>query len=103
EKDFDFDIVMSALSLEATPLDGLSQLFGSAAADTKGSYNLAGIKEPAIDALLARLQAVQRREELITITRSIDRVLRARHYWIPNWYQPNHRVAHWDYFGWPAE
>ncbi len=39
--------------------------------------------------------------ELITITRAIDRILRARHYWIPNWFLANHRVAHWDVFGWP--
>jgi microcin C transport system substrate-binding protein len=37
---------------------------------------------------------------LIAITRSIDRVLRAKHYWIPNWYRPDHWVAHWDLFAW---
>ena len=100
ENDYDFDIVMSALSLDATPLDGLQQLFGSAAADTPGTYNLAGIREPVVDALIAKLPAVASREELVVITRAIDRILRARHYWVPNWYRPSHNVAHWDIFGW---
>ena len=31
--------------------------------------------------------------------RALDRVLRARQDWIPNWYSANHRVAYWDMFG----
>jgi microcin C transport system substrate-binding protein len=91
---------MYALSLEPTPLDGLQQIFGSKAADTPGTYNLSGIREPVVDALLSVLPSVQSREELVAVTRSIDRVIRARHYWIPNWYRPTHNVAHWDLFGW---
>ncbi|MEX2318734.1 MAG: ABC transporter substrate-binding protein, partial [Bauldia sp.] len=99
--DFDFDIVMEAFSFSPTPLDGLQQFYGSAAADQKGSYNTAGLKEPAIDAALARLPSVETREDLITITRVIDRVFRARHYWNPAWMNANHRVAYWDIFGRP--
>lgn len=101
--DYDFDVVMYALSLSPTPIDGLQQLFGSRAADTPGTYNLAGIKEKAVDSLIEKLSSVQSRDELIATTRAIDRILRARHYWIPNWYQPNHRVGHWDVFGWPEK
>jgi microcin C transport system substrate-binding protein len=100
---FDFDVVMAAFSFAATPLDGLAQFFSSKAADTKGTYNLAGIKDRAIDALLDRLPSVNSREELIAITRAMDRVLRARQYWVPNWYLASHRVAHWDLFGWPEK
>jgi microcin C transport system substrate-binding protein len=101
--DYDFDITMFAVSLSATPLDGLQQVFSSRAADTPGTYNYSGIKEPVVDKLLAMLSKINSREELIAITRSIDRILRARHYWVPNWYQPNHRVGHWDLFGWPEK
>ena len=98
--DYDFDVTMFALSLSPTPLDGLQQIFGSRAADTPGAYNLAGIREPVVDALLARVPGVQNREELAAITRSIDRILRAKHYWVPNWYREEHNVAHWNIFGW---
>jgi len=99
---FDFDIVLEAFSFGATPLDGLDQFYSSKAADQPGSRNYSGIKEPAVDAALAQLPAVASREELITITRIIDRVVRAKHYWIPAWYLANHRTAYWDIFGHPA-
>jgi microcin C transport system substrate-binding protein len=101
--DFDFDIVMFAIGLSATPLDGLQQIFSTRAADTSGSYNYAGVKDPTIDELLKRVPGVETRDELITLTRVLDRILRAGHYWVPNWYLAEHRVAHWDLFGWPAE
>ena len=100
ENDYDFDVTMYALSHEPTPLDGLQQIFGSKAADTPGTYNYAGIKEPVVDALLTRIPGVANRDELIALTRAIDRILRAKHYWVPNWYRGEHNVAHWDIFGW---
>ena len=102
-KVFQFDVVGVARTLGATPLEGLSQLFGSKAADIEGSDNLAGIKDKVVDALLDKLPGVTSREGLIAITRATDRVLRSGHYWVENWYQPNHRVGHWDLFGRPEE
>jgi microcin C transport system substrate-binding protein len=55
-----------------------------------------------VDAILDRIPKVTSRAELVAILRAVDRVLRARHYWIANWYSADHRVAHWDIFGWPA-
>ena len=89
--------------MSATPLDGLQQFFSSKAADTPGSYNYSGIKDKAVDALLDRLPAVSSRAELITVTRAMDRILRARQIWVPNWVLAKHRVAHWDVFAWPAK
>jgi len=77
--------------------------FKSTAADTPGSNNYAGIKEKSVDAILADFTNISTRDELIAHTRAIDRVLRARHYWIENWILPVHRVGHWDVFGWPEK
>ena len=99
---FNFDIVLEAFTFSATPLDGLQQFYSAKSADQNGSRNYAGIKEPAVDAALAKVPSVTSREELITVTRVIDRVVRARHYWTPAWYLANHRVAYWDIFGYPA-
>jgi microcin C transport system substrate-binding protein len=98
---FDYDIVLAAFSMSATPLDGLEQFYSSKSADQSGARNYAAIKEPAIDAALALLPSVDTRDKLITITRTIDRVVRAQHYWIPAWYLANHRTAYWDIFGHP--
>jgi microcin C transport system substrate-binding protein len=100
---YDFDIVGFALSLSATPLEGLEQIFSSRAADLPGSFNFSGIKEKAVDAILDRLPEVATRDQLVASTRAIDRVLRARHYWIENWVLANHRIGHWDLFGWPEK
>jgi microcin C transport system substrate-binding protein len=80
----------------------LPQFYSSASAERNGSYNSAGVKEPAIDAALAMLPAVATRDDLIAITRVIDRVFRAGHYWTPAWMLANHRLAYWDIFGRPA-
>ncbi len=100
---YDFDVILMAISFSATPLDGLKPMFGSRAADTPGTYNYAGIKNKAIDGLLEKLKGVNSRAELVTLLKVLDRVLRAGQYWIPSWYLANHRVAHWDLFGWPPE
>ena len=99
---FDFDVILAAFTFPSIPLDGLWQFYGSAAADQPGSRNYAAVREPAVDAALAKLAQVTSREELITLTRVIDRVVRAKHYWIPAWYAANHRCAYWDIFGHPA-
>ncbi len=101
ENAFDYDIVMHAFSFSATPLDGLDQFYSSKSADQTGTRNYAAIREPAVDAALALLPSVSSRDALITITRAIDRVVRAKHYWIPAWYLANHRTAYWDIFGHP--
>ncbi len=101
-EDFDFDITPRALGLTATPTEeGMSQIFGSKSANTPGSPNVAGLADPAIDALLSKMGKVTNREELITVMRALDRVLRSTHSWIPNWHSANHRVAYWDKFGFP--
>lgn len=98
---FDFDIIMSRRRLSATPLDSLSLMYGSEAADTPGSNNWAGIMNPVLDALIAQLASVDSRAELVTLLRAMDRILRAGYYAIPNWTLASHRVAHWDIFGRP--
>jgi microcin C transport system substrate-binding protein len=100
--EFDFDVVMNRLSLSATPLDGLNLMYGSRAADTPGTNNWAGIKDPVLDALIAQVASVGSRAELVALLRVMDRILRARHYAIPNWTLASHRVAHWDMFSRPA-
>jgi microcin C transport system substrate-binding protein len=77
----------------------LEHYFSSLAASANGSRNLPGIESPAVDALIDLAGKAKSRAELTTVMRVLDRVLRARQDWIPNWYLANHRVAYWDMFG----
>ena len=86
-KDFDFDITTQRYVMRNTPGVELRSYFGSEAADLDGSLNLAGIKDPAVDALIEKVVAAKNREEMTTAARALDRVLRAGHYWVPHWYK----------------
>ena len=99
---FDFDITVERFGFSSTPGDSLRTYFSSQAARTKGSQNLAGIADPAIDALIDAVIAAKTRVELITACRALDRVFRAGRYWIPHWYKASHWIAYWDVFGFPA-
>ncbi len=100
-KSFDFDITTQRYVMNMTPGVELRNYWGTQSADTSGSQNLAGIKDPVIDALIEKVVTAKSREELVTATRAIDRVLRARYYWVPHWYKAAHNIAHWDKFSRP--
>ncbi len=100
-EDFDFDVTTERLSISSTPGDSIRPTFSSQAAATKGSFNLAGIADPVIDALLEKILAVETRIELTAACRAFDRVFRAGRYWVPHWYRGNHPLAYWDLFDHP--
>jgi microcin C transport system substrate-binding protein len=100
--DFDFDITVQRFGFSTTPGDSLRGFFSSQAAAIKGSQNLSGMAEPAIDAMIDRVIAADSREDLITACRALDRLIRAGRYWIPHWYKASHWVAYWDAFGRPS-
>lgn len=101
-KDYDFDIVTARTTVTLTPGDGLRRLFSSADAETPGSQNLAGIRSPAIDALIEKALAAPTRAELYIACRALDRALRALVPWVPQWYRATHWLAYWDIFERPA-
>jgi microcin C transport system substrate-binding protein len=100
-KDFDYDVTIARFSLGATPGVSLRNFYHSSSADQPGSYNLAGVNDPAVDALVEDMIAAPDRESLHVAGRALDRVLRAMHIWAPNWYKASHTVAYWDRFGRP--
>jgi microcin C transport system substrate-binding protein len=102
-EDFDFDMTIERFSMSATPGDGMRPFFSSQAAATKGSYNLAGIANPAIDALIEKIIGANTRADLTIACRAFDRVFRAGRYWVPQWYRTTHPIAYWDQFGHPAK
>jgi microcin C transport system substrate-binding protein len=84
-----------------TPGIELRNYFASEMADSEGSSNLAGIKDPVLDKLMDKVIVAKSREDLVVAMRAIDRVLRAGHYWVPHWYKASHNIVHWDKFARP--
>ncbi|MBR0708146.1 extracellular solute-binding protein [Bradyrhizobium liaoningense] len=103
QEDFDFDMTIQRFSMSATPGDAMRAFFSSQVANTKGSYNLAGVASPAIDAMIEKIMAADSREELTIACRAFDRLFRAGRYWVPQWYNKTHRLAYWDQFGHPQK
>jgi microcin C transport system substrate-binding protein len=101
--EFDFDLTVQRFNFSATPGDSLRSYFTSQSAKMSGSFNLAGIADPVVDALVEKILGAETRGELTTACRALDRMIRAGRYWIPHWYLAAHRVAYWDVFGFPEK
>jgi microcin C transport system substrate-binding protein len=102
QKNYDYDVISSRFMAGLTPGDALRIFFGSASANKPGTYNMSGVASPEIDALIDRVVEAKTRKDLDIAGRALDRVLRAEHFWVPNWHKASHWVAHWDKFSRPA-
>ena len=98
---FDFDMVVNSFSSSVSPGNELMSMFHSTSAELKGSNNLPGISSPVVDALVLDIIQAKDREEVVTASRALDRVLLYGEYLVPNWYINVHRVAYWNKFGIP--
>ncbi len=101
QRDFDFDVIIARFSLGATPGVSLRNFYHSESAGQTGSFNLSGVAHPAVDALVESMIAAPDRETLHVAGRALDRVLRAKHIWSPQWFKASHTVAYWDKFARP--
>lgn len=100
---FDFDVVVQSYSAGQTPGNELVERFTSRSARVKGSDNLSGVRDPAVDAVVARLLQSQSRAELVTSARVLDRLLRHGWYLVPHFHAPTHRVAYWSKLAHPSK
>jgi microcin C transport system substrate-binding protein len=78
----------------------LKQYYGSETADVS-SFNMMGLKSPAVDRLTEVVLAATSKDELTVATKALDRVLRAERFWVPQWYKAKHTVAYYDMFEHP--
>ncbi len=99
---FDFDMTTAIWAESLSPGNEQREYWGSQAASTQGSRNLAGIKDPVVDALIGKIIGADTREALVTACRALDRVLLWGYYVIPQWGSSVTRVAFWDKFNRPA-
>lgn len=101
-RNWDFDIIVAVWPESLSPGNEQRDYWGSQAADTLGSRNYIGIKNPAVDALVDRVIFAKDRAELVAATRALDRVLLWNHYVVPQYSIDQTRTARWDRFGHPG-
>ena len=92
----DFDMIVGGFGQSSSPGNEQREYWHSSSADNPGSRNFIGLKDPAVDSLVEGLINADSRQNLVTHTRALDRVLLAGHYVIPNWHIKTWRVAYWD-------
>lgn len=94
--DFDFDMARVYWPASLSPGNEQTHRWSVAAADTVGSFNYAGAKEPAADAMIAAMLAARTREDFEDAVRALDRVLLSGQYVVPLFHTPVQWVAYHD-------
>ena len=101
-KTHDFDITTIRFVFNLSPGAELNSYFASSTVDQVGSFNIPGIKDLVVDALIGEVAAATDRPSLIAAARALDRVLLWGHYMIPQWYKGAHHLVYWNKFDRPA-
>ena len=94
---FDFDMIQNRWDESLSPGNEQAFYWSSAAAESNGSRNYMGARNPAIDAMIAALLKAETRAEVIAVVRALDRVLISGSYVVPLFYVPEQWVARWTY------
>jgi peptide/nickel transport system substrate-binding protein len=100
-KSFDFDMLIWTWSASLSPGNEQINRWGSRAADSEGSLNLTGARNPAADAMIEALLKAEATEEFTSAVRALDRVLLSGDYVIPLFHLPTVWVAHWSHLRFP--
>ena len=100
-RNWDFDLIVASWPESLSPGNEQRDFWGTPAADTPGSRNYVGIKNPAVDTLIERVIFAKDRAELVAATKALDRVLLWNHYVVPQFTLDKTRTARWDRFGRP--
>jgi peptide/nickel transport system substrate-binding protein len=101
--DYDYDMIQNSWNSSLSP--GNEQLFrwSAEAAKTPGTYNFAGVENPAADAMIQALLEAKGEEDFVSSVRALDRVLLSGDYVIPLFYTPKQWVAYWTRLKFPKK
>ena len=98
-----YDMYLRGHELVNPPMGGLKTYFGSVNAVLGMGGNLAGIRSPAVDALIELAQRAPNMETATIVCRALDRVLLWGFYHIPLNMPDEERFLYWDKFGRPDD
>ncbi|MCG6204303.1 extracellular solute-binding protein [Rhodopseudomonas sp. HC1] len=93
---FDFDMIPNRWDQSLSPGNEQSFYWGAEAADIQGTRNYMGVKDPAIDALIATMVAARGRPDFVAAVRALDRVLTSGFYVIPLYNIQEQWIARWN-------
>ena len=100
-RNFKFGMVVASFPQSRSPGNEQRSMWSSEAADTPGSRNYVGIKNPALDELIEKIIAAKNRKDLVLNIQALDRILTHQYYVVPHWYISYDRAVYWNKFSRP--
>lgn len=97
----DYDVILTSYPASLSP--GVEQVgrWGSASRDAQGSWNFAGVADPAVDAAIEAMLQARERGDFIDAVRALDRLLLSGAYVVPLYHQGSQWVGRWTRIGRP--
>ena len=93
---YEFDMIQNRWDQSLSPGNEQSFYWGSQAADTQGTRNYMGAKDPAIDAMIAALLEARDHTGFASAVRALDRALMSGFYAIPVLNAGDQWIARWN-------
>ena len=100
ERDRDYDMIYDAYAAFLGTGTGLSQRYGSEAAEFS-LFNPAGLASPLVDAIIEASLDAETAEDEDAALIALDRALRHEFFMIPTWYNDSYWVAYYDQYDRP--
>ncbi len=100
---YDFDMIQFRWPASLSP--GNEQLYrwSSQAADVNSTFNYAGVKNKAVDAMITAMLSAKSSEDFVAAIRALDRILISGDYVIPLFHLPKQWIAHWNHLAYPEK
>ncbi len=92
--DFDYDMILHSWYAAKSPGNEILNYVSSQSADTPGSRNYPGMKDPILDAIVEKIIASHTKEELAGRVKALDRIIMSRYYVIPLGYLNKDLIAY---------
>ena len=102
---FDFEVLIGSSGFSNSLSPGIEQSFrwGSSEAKREGSFNLAGVADPAVDAAIDAMLRARTEEDYVAAVRVLDRLLISGNYMVPMQYNAQQWLAYWNYLDHPKK
>ena len=101
----DFEVLFGSSGFNNSLSPGSEQVgrWGSSEAMKEGTFNLAGVADPAVDAAIDAMLNARTKEDYVAAVRVLDRLLISGNYIVPMQYNTQQWLAYWNYLEHPRK
>lgn len=102
---FDFEVLIGASGFKNSLSPGTEQIgrWASSEAKREGTFNLAGVADPAVDAAIDAMLNARTKPDYVAAVRVLDRLLISGSYMVPMQYNTQQWLAYWTYLEHPQK